>query len=107
MIEISAAGTEREIVDEIDDEPVSQVIVGASPLFMQIERIARDVAVSSRGNQGIGRVVDRMRPGVSGLEVQSVAKSFMKYGLQSVVGSVANRFEQDRLFKRGIPSYLR
>ncbi len=91
------AGTERKLVDKVNDQAVTQIVIGGSALFFQVERIASDITIAARGNDRVGRIIDCVRPGVGGLELKAIAELLRKHGLQSIVSSIANRAGDDRL----------
>src|ERR1700734_80079 len=98
--------SEWKFVEPVDDQTMPQVVVRAAAVQLQIEGIARDVAVSARRYQRIVGIVNSVRPSVGRLEVDSTTESFVERGLQSVVGSVPDRFGFDGLVEYGVSGHL-
>ena len=105
-IEMRVTGSERQLEEVIENQPVSQIVTGASPLLLQIEGISGKITVPAWRQQRVVRVINGVRPRVRRLNVHSMAEAFVEHALQSVVSGIPNRLIQRRLRERQVTSHL-
>src|SRR3982751_338428 len=78
VMQVCVSRPERQLEHVVENQPVSQIVVRRAALFLQVERISRNVSVSARCNQRVGCIVNRVRPCIGSLELHSMAELFSK-----------------------------
>src|ERR1700691_1543469 len=76
-------------VNKIGDAALNGIETRISFFTAQVERIHGEIAVGDGGNQGIGRIIERVGPGVGALDLQTVEILFADLQLQTVVPGMA------------------
>ena len=85
---------ELRLVHVIDHKPVGDVELRNRSVVSEVERILGDSCVVYKHSQYIGRIVDRLGPRVSRLELIALGVALCNLGFQSVVVGVCGAFNQ-------------
>ena len=70
---------------------MAEVEVGITPFCGEVVRVSGEATVAGSRIKGIRAVIERMRPGVSGLDLKSLREPLGHCGLESVVIGICNR----------------
>src|SRR5215471_16407213 len=89
--------SKRHLVNVVEHEALPNVVVRVTPLFVQVERVAREGAIPGRRNERVRRIVDGVSPRIRGLQLQTVLYAVGELRLQAMVNSVADRHLVKRL----------
>ena len=106
VCEMSAAATDVRQVDKINYPALPGVETRISLFAAQVEGINGEIAVGDGGNQGIGRIVESVCPGVGTLNLQAVEILFGDLHLQTVIpgmaGSLVGKGVEERVVVHGV-----
>jgi hypothetical protein len=67
---------------------MADVIIGIAAILAQVERVAREGVSANGSAQRVYAIVNRMRPGISGLRLKSMGEAMCPLGLQAMIDRV-------------------
>ena len=104
--EMSATAADVWLIDKINYAALPGVESRISFFTTQVEGINGEIAVGDGGNQRIGRIIERMSPGVGALNLQAVEIFLGDLHLQTVVpgvpGSLVGKGVEERVVIDGV-----
>src|SRR5215471_1556950 len=87
------AWEKAQVVHSVDGDSMPQVETGQSSFPMEIVTVLRIRYAACSGIDSVRRIVERLRPGVSPIEVESGPDLLLDRCLQCVVTGIGRRFE--------------
>src|SRR5450631_338534 len=75
----------------VDRQPMAEIKVGITAFGCQIVGISWKGPVTGSGVERIAAVINRVRPRVSGLDLESLGEALGHCGLESVIIGICNR----------------
>src|SRR5450631_556701 len=77
--------THRQFIKEAGNETLPDVEVGVATFALRVAEVPEIAVVLSWAKVRVGSIVNRVRPGVGGLKLQTMSEALFEMGLQRVV----------------------